>query len=332
MEKEQEEIQFLGFFGIFKESFIITFSWRKVFLQITLAIICPLSLIFLAHMQISQFLFEDIIHNEEASGYTHKSSYTYFNISNSISSDWTTFWTFKFTYFIFFLALSLLSTSAVVYTIACIYISKTITFKKVIRVVPKVWTRLMITFIWSFIVIFAYNVLALLVLSTEFTDITTLTRFPIFAILAAVYIMGFLYISIIWHLASVISVLEQDYGIEAMIKSKKLIKGKLIISLSIFLLLNLCFIAIQLGFQRCFVLGNYSLWSKLGFGIFCFFSQSILTLFGLIIQTVLYFVCKSYHHETIDKSWLADSLEVYDYLGDYVPLKSKDVLLEQFYV
>ncbi|GAU34592.1 hypothetical protein TSUD_15070 [Trifolium subterraneum] len=37
---------------------------------------------------------------------------------------------------------------------------------------------------------------------------------------------------------------------------------------------------------------------------------------------------QSYHHENIDKSALADHLEVY--LGEYVPLTAKDVQLENY--
>jgi len=44
----------------------------------------------------------------------------------------------------------------------------------------------------------------------------------------------------------------------------------------------------------------------------------LVNLIGLLTQSVFYFVCKSYHHESIDKSSLSDHLEVY--LGDYVPL------------
>jgi hypothetical protein len=51
MEREQEEMQFLGVFGIYKEAYKIIFSWRKIFSQITLALILPLSFILLAHVQ-----------------------------------------------------------------------------------------------------------------------------------------------------------------------------------------------------------------------------------------------------------------------------------------
>ncbi|KAK7828719.1 hypothetical protein CFP56_029993 [Quercus suber] len=65
MDREQEDLQFLGFFGVFKESFKIIFSWRRIFSQITLALILPLSFIFLAHIQISQLLFFKILNDQD---------------------------------------------------------------------------------------------------------------------------------------------------------------------------------------------------------------------------------------------------------------------------
>lgn len=53
-------------------------------------------------------------------------------------------------------------------------------------------------------------------------------------------------------------------------------------------------------------------------------------LIALVVQTVIYLVCKSYHHENIDKSILADHLEVY--LGEYVPLNGKAVQMESLSV
>ncbi|CAK9144217.1 unnamed protein product [Ilex paraguariensis] len=328
MDKEQGEIQFIGFFGIFKESFDIISSWRKIFTHITLAIVLPLSFIFLAHIIVSELLFAKIIHNEETLDNTRPGTPKYAKLSDVISSEWTGFWLFKIAYFIFFLILSLLSTSAVVYTIACIYTAKEITFEKVMSVVPKVWKRLMVTFIWNFIIVFAYNIAALAVLiAWNVLIVPSIIGITVLIITLIIYLMGFVYISIIWHLASVISVLEDVYGIQAMIKSKGLIKGKVGVAIAIFLLINLCFIAIQLAFEWYVVLGN-SLGTRIGYGILFWLVLSMLILFGLIIQTVVYFVCKSYHHENIDKSSLADHLEVF--LGDYVPLKSKDVQLEQF--
>ncbi|GJR11667.1 ribosomal protein L2 [Tanacetum coccineum] len=150
----------------------------------------------------------------------------------------------------------------------------------------------------------------------------------ILSILGIIYLAVFIYISVVWHLASVISVLEEDYGIRAMLKSKELIKGKTGVSIAIYSFLNLCFIAIQIGFERHVVLGRGSLVVKTIEAIIFFLLLSVLILVSLTAQTVVYFICKSFHHENIDKSLLADHLEVY--LGDYTLLKSKDVQLENF--
>lgn len=142
------------------------------------------------------------------------------------------------------------------------------------------------------------------------------------------YLVGFIYIGVIWQLASVISVLEERYGFEAMVKSKALIKGKMGISVVMFVVVNFCFVWIQFMFEK-HVIGHKSMGivGKVGFVGLILVLLSIFFLFGLVVQTVIYFVCKSYHHENIDKSTLSDHLEVY--LGDYVPLKTKDIQMEQ---
>lgn len=46
----------------------------------------------------------------------------------------------------------------------------------------------------------------------------------------------------------------------------------------------------------------------------------VVNLVGLLLQSVFYYICKSYHNQGIDKSALHDHLG--GYLGEYVPLKS----------
>ena len=68
--------------------------------------------------------------------------------------------------------------------------------------------------------------------------------------------------------------------------------------------------------------------SRIGFGLLFLILMTVIVLEALLVQTIVYFVCKSYHHESIDKPSLADHLEVY--LGDYAPLKGRDIQLEHF--
>ncbi|KAL5571895.1 hypothetical protein UlMin_021492 [Ulmus minor] len=267
MNKELEEIQFLGIFYIYKEAYKIIFSWRKVFSQITLTLILSLT-----------------------------------------------------AYFTFLLIFSLLSTSAVVYTVASIYTGREVTFNKIVSVVPKVWKRLMVTFLWAFIAFFAYNTLALIVLIATLYSINSTYNadLVIGIILLVIYLIGFCGFCV-----------EDVRGIEAMKKSKTLIKGKMWVAILVFSKLIISVFLLQFAFQNLVVHG----WSleevdRVGYAIICLLVLLKLIIFGLVIQTILYFVCKSYHHENIDKLALSDHLEVY--LGDYVPLIKADVQLQQY--
>ncbi|KAL7090491.1 hypothetical protein ACP275_12G044100 [Erythranthe tilingii] len=333
MDKEQEEIQFLGFFGILKESCTIISSWRKIFTQITIFLILPLSFLYLAHIQITKTLFTVIIHNEFMLLNVLKGSKSFSEIDNMLSSnsEWVTFFRFKIGYLVFFAIVSLLTTSAVVHTIACIYTAKETTLNKVLSLVPKVWKRLMITFTWHFVFVFAYNFLFLVIVIFVLLDngdigIGCMT---FLIVLFIAYFMGLLYITMIWHLASVVSVLEDSYGLSAMMKSRGLIKGKMGISTAVFFVLGLSFFGIQHMFKNFVVLGHGDgIGKRIVYGIICLILLSISILFQLIMETMVYFVCKSYHHENIDKSSLADHLG--GYLEEFIPLQFKDVQLEQF--
>jgi len=133
----------------------------------------------------------------------------------------------------------------------------------------------------------------------------------------------------VWHLASVVSVLEDFKGFAAMRKSKDLIKGKVVTAGVIFFTLNLVFAVVELGFRAWVVKGSGAA-SRILLGLLMLAALCCVVMFALVSQTVVYLVCKSYHHESLDKANISDHLEVY--LGDYVPLKASDVQMEQFQV
>ncbi|KHN23441.1 hypothetical protein glysoja_015743 [Glycine soja] len=109
---------------------------------------------------------------------------------------------------------------------------------------------------------------------------------------------GSVYLTVVWLLASVTTVLEDSYGNEAMMKSKELIKGKMGLSVMIVMKLNFLFFLVQFLFSMVVVNG----WK--GFGL------------GSMDRT---------HCEIVDKSALSYHLEVYEC---YEPLKTKDVQLD----
>lgn len=341
MDKEQEEMQFLGFFGVYKQSYNVIRSYWKLFTKLTLTVILPLTFIYLAQIEVSDLIFRDIMINEWHRHNAPVGSARYTKLSDIITTELTYLILFKIAYFTVYVILSLLSTAAVVYTVACIFTARELSFGKVMSVVPKVWKRLLITFLCIFLATLAYTIAEFLIVAfIAFTLGDTAAAAPLVFITVIVYLVGLIYLTVVWNLACVVSVLEESYGAQAMIKSRKLIQGKFFIFMAILVTLGFSILAVQFAFQRLVVAGfersehgwrSVKMVDRICYAILCFLVLSMLKLFGLVIQTVIYFVCKSYHHENIDKMALSNHLEVY-LLGEYVPLKAKDVQLGEYEV
>ncbi|KAI3915784.1 hypothetical protein MKW92_053375 [Papaver armeniacum] len=308
MDIELEEFQSMGIFKIYREAYKVTLSWKQIFLQIGLALILPLAIISLAQIEIIELLKNN----------------TEVNLNTAVRAICG----------IFLVIISLLSTSAVVYTIACIYSSKDVTFKKVMTAVPKVWMRLMVTFLWYFLIVILYNLIVVvivfllgvvsLVLARVFSfQLDWRSPITILVVVITVlipYMIGAIYISLVWYLASVVSVLEDIRGIEAMKKGKALVKGKIWISFITAIPLQICSMINFFAFSSLVVQGeSLGIVGRVSLGIFCLVLLVIFLHFGLVLQTIIYFVCKSYHKENIDKSSLVDHLDGY-HLGDYESL------------
>ncbi|GER40295.1 P-loop containing nucleoside triphosphatehydrolases superfamily protein [Striga asiatica] len=112
-------------------------------------------------------------------------------------------------YFILTLLFSLLSTSAVIYTVACTYASpsRDLSFPEITCAVPRVWTRLAATFVRA---LAAYNIIFGLFFYMSWGDIGPLV------VVSVVYMTGFVHLMAVCQLAGVVSVLEEKRGCGAM--------------------------------------------------------------------------------------------------------------------
>ncbi|KAI3931062.1 hypothetical protein MKW92_034996, partial [Papaver armeniacum] len=127
----------MGFFAIYKEAYKLTAMNKKIFSQITLTILLPLAFCFLSEIFIS-------------------------TCSETEPSRWVAYVLrllpiAQLGYLFWMLILSLLSTSSIVYTIACFYTSRDITYKKVTGVLGMLWGRLIVTFLWCFLFLAIYT-------------------------------------------------------------------------------------------------------------------------------------------------------------------------------
>ncbi|XP_057510457.1 uncharacterized protein LOC130792882 [Actinidia eriantha] len=308
MDLPPEELQFLSTIDLLKESISIPKRSPKTFYLITLILVFPLSFAILAHSLFTHPLLNQI--NTPA---------------GSHASQWAKLLVFQFCYLIFLLAFSLLSTAAVVFTVASLYTSKPVSFSSTLSAIPGVFKRLFITYLWVSVLMIVYNViflafLVLLVIAID-TQNAGLLFFAIIVIFV-LYLVVHSYMSALWHLASVVAVLEPVYGLAAMKKSYELLKGRT--RMAFWLVLGyLSFCGVINGiFGAVVVHGgeDYGVFMRIVVGGFLVGVLVIVNLIGLLVQSVFYYVCKSYHNQGIDKSALYDHLG--GYLGEYVPLKS----------
>jgi len=333
MDREPEDLQFFGSVGIIGEALKILRSYAELLGALTLTLILPLSFAILEHNLVSEYWLYKIRSNEmfyqvEAGSPAGE------RIMRELTWERTEFLFFLAAYAVFVLAFSLLSTAAVVYTVASIYTGKKVSYVSVVSVVPRVWKRLMLTFLWFSLIVLAYTAATisaffLLILSVRMNSVGFL--FSLFLI-TAVFSCVHVYISMVWHLACVISVLEDKYGLGAMTKSEDLIKGKRITALALHILYLMFGGIIWCFFGYVVLQGNYHGVGIAGRGMYGALLVGLLSfvnLMGLLTHSVFYFVSKSYHHENIGKSTLSAHLEVY--LGDNVPLKSGNVQVEDLH-
>lgn len=309
MDLQSEELQFLTIPDILRESISIPRQSPKTFYLITLSLIFPLSFAILAH---SLFTHPILAHLQSDDGLN--------------ASDWSRLLTIQFVYLIFLFAFSLLSTAAVVFTVASLYASKPVSFSSTIAAIPNVLKRLFVTFIWVsilmvayYVVFFGFLVLLLVAVDTQNVGLFVFSVLVVFVLFLVVHV----YMSAMWHLASVVSVLEPVYGFAAMRKSYELLKGKTRVGFGlVFVYMAVCGV-INGFFGGVVVHGgdrDYGVMTRILVGGFLVGVLVIVNLIGLLVQSVFYYVCKSYHHQGIDKSALYNHLG--GYLGEYVPLKS----------
>ncbi|KAI8000436.1 hypothetical protein LOK49_LG09G02810 [Camellia lanceoleosa] len=307
MDLPPEELQFLSIADILRESTSIPKQSPKTFYLLTLTLIFPLSFAILAHSLFTHPLLTQI---ESPTG--------------SHSSQWTKLLIFQFFYLIFLFAFSLLSTAAVVFTVASLYTSKPVSFSSTIAAIPRVFRRLFITYLWVSLIMIIYYIvfvgfLVLLVIAVD-TQNPILLFFSV-VVISILFLVVHVYITALWHLASVVSVLEPVFGFAAMKKSYELLKGRTrMVVVLVFGYLAICGV-INGVIGAVVVHGEgYGIFVRIMVGGFLVGVMVIVNLVGLMVQSVFYYVCKSYHHQGIDKSALYDHLG--GYLGEYVPLKS----------
>ncbi|XP_055806190.1 uncharacterized protein LOC129874838 [Solanum dulcamara] len=209
-----------------------------------------------------------------------------------------------------YVSLLLLSKAAIVYSVDCTYSRKNFDSKKFYIIVTKNWKRIVVTYMWVSMVITGCLTL-FLVLLVAVSSAFSVIGFPPDLILYPAMIVGIIFsiilanAMIICNIAIVISVLEDDSGPEALLRSSSLIKGQTQIGLLIFLGSTIGMTFVEGLFEhRVKILSNGNESSRRWEGPLLVILYSFVMLIDCMMSSVFYFSCKSYRMEASNEETL----------------------------
>ncbi|KAJ4962740.1 hypothetical protein NE237_022679 [Protea cynaroides] len=198
-----------------------------------------------------------------------------------------------------YITFSLLSKAAIVYSVDCTYSRKRFDVSKFFSIIIKIWKRLMSTYTWACMVI--VGCLALfLVLLVVVCNVFSIAGCPSDLIVYPAVMVGLVFsvvfanAIIICNLAIVISVLEDVWGPQALLRSSILIRGNTQVGLLIFLMSILGTTFVEGLFEhrvKTLSYGDGS--SRIWEGPLLVFLHSFVVLIDSMMTAVFYFSCRA---------------------------------------
>ncbi|KAI3927727.1 hypothetical protein MKW92_006271 [Papaver armeniacum] len=198
-----------------------------------------------------------------------------------------------------------------IFTIASFYVCKPVSCVTTIFAIPRLSKRILITFLYaSPLMIFAYlsnlaNIYLFVNVIAKMNDANAIA--VVFAIIYGLFVAYIdVYITVLWNLANVIAVLEpRIHAFSTMKMSIQLLRGNpyddAFHSVSLYLIVSLVILFIE-NLAVFIDYDNYIIARILL--AFCVIIMAGVNFVGLIGQSVLYYACKTYHNQVIDKEVL----------------------------
>ncbi|XP_078155267.1 uncharacterized protein LOC144551247 [Carex rostrata] len=197
------------------------------------------------------------------------------------------------------ISLLLLARSSVSYAVACIYAGKKFVSEEFLATYRRVWTRLVKTYLYTCLAISLCLVLflvLLIVVCNAFSILMYPPEIVVYPALITLLVFSIVYAHtiVVCNLAGVIAVLEESYGVQALLRSVKLIKGQTQVGLLIFLssAIGLAFVE-GLFEHRVKTLsygdGSDRIWE----GPLLIMMYSFVVLVDSMMSAVFYFTCRS---------------------------------------
>lgn len=293
----------LGFVEIVKETYKIFSNNGKLVPFITLLYLLLHSVIFLSNFfSIKPFLKDLTIRL--------LSFLLVLNSPTSSSSDFTKFFSvmkedggivagLEFVFLFSTSLASLFFTAATIIASAATFDGKGLYLKDLLSKVWKSWKRAFVTVFYItlldlgyYIFVLSFMIPVVLIMGIEYIKSATY-------ITVVVASISYGYLSIVWNLAIVVSVLEEKCGIESLGKAGRLVNGMKLEGFLLNLVFGILYYS-ALRFYKIMINGNKSEAVIVVVALLCFDFLRLVKMFSTVAYTVLYRKCQKSHGEEIE--------------------------------
>ncbi|XP_015081187.2 uncharacterized protein LOC107024716 [Solanum pennellii] len=281
--------KFFGFVRILKESIQLIPKNGKIMGLITIFYLLFTSIFFLFFKFTSDSLLRDIFIKESFIPISSINGSSLSNLLSSINKNLKLVLAIDFSLIFSYLFISIFSTNTIILISSISYYNETLNFKDLGIKILKSCKRLIFTMFYTTIIVIGYFFFCFS-MATPFLATSNLYDFSMVIIFAIIAYIIYLYLSIVWVMALVVSIVEEgNYGVMALGKARKIIKGNEMKGFILNIVFNLLALIIFWGTQ--IIIKKWSVNKKNS--MFILVSGScLLKVFELVNYTVLYFNCK----------------------------------------
>nr|GEU69728.1 hypothetical protein CTI12_AA240190 [Tanacetum cinerariifolium] len=223
------------------------------------------------------------------SGSAHPGTPEYTELLVAITKDAGTFLGIEAAYIVFLFFVRLFAETAVVIIASCYYNGNNLSLKELFTTVIKTWTRPFVTMFYVQLLALGYTslfFLSFLVPSLILFDHSKIL-ITLLIVMAIIFVTLNLYLSIVWNLAVIVSVVEDTYGLSALGKAREVVKGNrvngFLLNLLYMLLLVVIFAAVY----------KLSPMMPIVVGVIEFILIGVLSMFQFLAYSAFYFKCKN---------------------------------------
>lgn len=301
-----EQFDSLTALEILRETVRILRFNSTAFLTVAAVFICPVSAIFLSNVFVNHFKVEklalwfQLVAESIGLPKGHFARSGFHKLSESVLS-------FAFC-FPFYITLLLFSKAIVVYSVALTYASKKLLVEFFFTMLRKIWKHLVLTYLWNCVTILGCIVISLLLVVVSVNAIIFLgvpSGWATYVVLGegVIFSLLFAHAMIICNLATVVSILEDYYGVRAFFRSMFLIKERTQVGLWIFLGTCIATAFVEGLFDhrvKTLSYGDGS--SRIWEGPLLVIMHSFVILIDAMMSCIFYFTCKGSTSEGFDST------------------------------